>query len=203
MEIALYALVFVAVGVVMYFVDRHWGTSFYRWGWNLWHKLPLSPELERGFIVGCTTRERVMPAIVLTVISCLVLHRLGEHDAVTLLLKGAILMFPGILIGFLLTGLAMREGKTRTMVDKVFETMDRVEKGEVGLGDVAESALGQAGALGQRVVEATKQKVAGMVKAPAESPVVEPAKQPEEPTAAPVKPKRSFNDALSDYSKRR
>lgn len=143
MDILLYVMVFVVLGVLTYFADRRYGERLYRWCWNLSHKDPLPADAERGFIVGRKNRERITPAVILTLASMFALHYLGEHDVVTVVLKGALLMFPGYMIGFFITGLAMREGKpTRTVADKVFKVMDDIEEGKMSIGGAAGEVLG-------------------------------------------------------------
>jgi hypothetical protein len=200
-EILLYVGVFVGIGAVMYFADYRFGAPIYRRMWNLWHKNSLPEDVKRGFIVGRTTKERILPTALLTVLSVLGLHYFGERDVIMLLLKAAGLMLPGLLLGFLLTGLAMREGRTHTTADKVFETMDRIERGEVGLKDVTQGAFGGVSELGKKAFDAAKERLARGVVTPPKPTVAEEVEQSEPPP--PVTPKRSFQETLNDYTKRR
>lgn len=199
----LYVLAFVVLAVPTYFFDRRFGAPIYRPWYNLWHKMPLAEGVERGFIVGRKTRERILPTIALTIFFCFFLSYY-IHDPIELLMK-APLIFVGLIIGFLLVGLAMREGKKRTMADRVFDVMDDIESGKVDLKSVAGDVL-QAG-VEQVKTAATDaaQRVAEQVSAartsestPPPPPVV--AKD-EAPEAA--KPTMSLAEHLENMRKKR
>ncbi len=211
MDALLYILTFALIAAPVYFIDKRFGAPVYRRGYNLWHKEPLLGGVERGFIVGRKSKERILPAFVLTIFSGFLLHYY-IHDPIELVMKTP-LIFVGFSVGFLLTGFAMREEKKpNAMVDRVCGVMDSLEEGKLDLSGVAGSAINR-GALEAR---ATLVKVAGEVaekvgELRAAKPVAPPPDTDWDegevldapPTVAKTEPQRSFQDALDAFTKRK
>ena len=196
-ELLMYLIVFIIVGGVLYFFDEKYGVSLYTSWWKFTHKEPLSEESITGFICGRLTRERVFPALAVTALVCFLLSHLGEHDFVTLALKGFFLIFPGLLLGFALAGLIRKNPKFNPKVEAVLNAVDRVERGEVNVSEVIKDVASNVRDMGEKAVDAVTSVVQPPHAEPAKKDVL--VKQVEETTKPPTK---KFGEALSDFKKR-
>ncbi len=199
-ELLLYFGVFVIIGGVFYFLDEKYGVEKYKSWWKFTHKDPLPEGEVLGFICGRNTGERVFPASIITLLICFVLHYLGEHDFISLLIKGSFLMMPGLLIGFALAGLIRKNPKFSPKVEAVFKAIDRVEDGKVDIKDVVRDVATEAREFGEKVVDSVTRgsdsKATPIQKSPS----------PQEETEAVMKPsqpkEKSFGEALKAFKSR-
>ncbi len=56
------------VGIAGYFLDRKLGVHLYRWMYNLFHKQPMPPDIERGFLYKQPTNRKVAVAVLIDTI---------------------------------------------------------------------------------------------------------------------------------------
>lgn len=199
-ELLIYFSVFVILGGVFSLLDEKYGVEKYNAWWKFTHKDPLPEGNLLGFICGRNTGERVFPAGIITVLTCIVLRYLGEHDIISLLIKGSFLMMPGLLIGFALAGLIRKNPKFSPKVEAVFKAIDRVEDGKVDIKDVVRDVATEAREIGGKVVDAV---TGGDEK---NTPPVQKSPPPPKEIKEGVKPSRPkgkpFGQALDDFKSR-
>lgn len=195
MDLLMYAIVFVIVGGLLYLLDEKYGVEKYKAWWKFTHKDPLPEGSLVGFICGQRTKDRIFPAACVVLVTCFVLRYLGEHDVISLLLKGTLLMFPGLLVGFLFAGLMRKNRKFNPKVEAVLNAFDKVEEGEVGIDDVVRNVTTEA--------QNIKGKVVSVLHGVGDSNTT-PESQPTPPKKEEKTPDRAkgFNEALKDFRSR-
>jgi hypothetical protein len=198
MELTLYALIFAFLGFIAYFVDMKYGTRPYTWWWNFTHKDKLPEGVIVGFLCGRPAKDRIVPALILTIISCFLLHTLGDHDVVVLLLKGMFLIFPGFFVGFMLAGMLARNPKLSPRVDSVFKTIDEIEKGKTTLGAVATTLAHEAKERGEKALAQVSKEISSRT-TEANSPPPAQVQQPEPPK----RPRPTLAESLNEFRNRK
>ncbi len=124
-------IVFLLLGAVWYNLDRAYCTRLYRWWYGMTHEHPLPPGTERGFIYGQATRARALAALLLsTLISVIAFGTAHANSLAELLIWAS--GIPILVIGFFL-GPNVYELWRRK--EKVFDAVDKVERGDVDLSD--------------------------------------------------------------------
>lgn len=199
-ELLMYFGVFVIVGGILSLLDEKYGVEKYNAWWKFTHKEPLPEGNLLGFICGRNTGERVFPAGVITVIICFFLRYLGEHDLISLLIKGSFLMMPGLLIGFALAGLIRKNPKFSPKVEAVFKAIDRVEDGKVDIKDVVRDVATEAREFGEKVVDSVTRG------SDSHATPIQKSPPPQDETKEVVKPSqpkgKSFGEALQAFKSR-
>lgn len=120
------------LGALWYNLDRAYCLRLYRWWHGMTHEHPLPPEVNRGFVYGQPTKVRAFAALLLsTLIAVVALPSSTRDYALTelLLWAGGV---PGIILGFLLGPYVYTLWRRR---ETVFDTVDRIERGDVDISD--------------------------------------------------------------------
>ncbi len=136
-------------GAVWYVMDRTYGVKIYRRYYDFTHKDPLPEGETKGFIYQRSTRAKSLAAVVCsTILSILAVLSMEFNLLVELTLW--IVEIPIIMAGFYLGhffGFKLWSNR-----NKGFEMIDRLERGEVDLGDqLAEGARRIAGEIQEGV----------------------------------------------------
>jgi hypothetical protein len=198
MELLIYVVVFVVLGGILYLLDERYGVEKYKAWWKFTHKDPLPEGSLVGFVCGRRTKDRIFPAACVVLVTCFVLRYLGEHDVIALLLKGTFLMFPGLLIGFLIAALVRKNPTFSPTVEVVLNTFDNVENGKVGINDVVSGIATEAKNIRGKVVDALHSASDSHT-----APEVQQTSPKKEDQVPVVREKgKSFTQALHDYKSR-
>lgn len=143
--VVFWAILFTVLGMVWYNFDRRWGVKVYRRWYGLTHKDPLPAGEERGFIYKRSTSAKVTAAtVVSTIQSILAVWNSEVNPLVELIMWVA--EVPVTLLGFYAGPFAYALWQKK---EAVFETIDKVESGEV-------SIAAEAGELAHRFGEGVK-----------------------------------------------
>ncbi len=135
----LYVIVYLFCSLFCYSLDRHFGVRVCRWWYNLCHKEPLPADTVRGFIYSQRTKIKASWATFISAAeSFLVVHYLGVDPFVGFLLW--LVGIPLTLAGFLMGPFIYRLWQKR---EALFSTVDKVESGEIDVGDLAEAEAGR------------------------------------------------------------
>ncbi len=138
-------------GAAWYVMDRTFGVKLYRRYYDFTHKDPLPEEEVRGFIFNRSTRDKSFAAVICsTILSVLAILSMEFNLLVEITLW--IVEIPVIMAGFYLGhffGFKLWSNR-----NKGFEMIDRLEKGDVHLGEqIAESARRIVGDIQEEVSE--------------------------------------------------
>lgn len=124
------------LGVAIYLLDRKFGVSIYRFGYDLSHKNPMPKEVERGFLYQQSTNRGVSVAVFLsTVYSLFMVWELGfAMDFIAELIVW-LLMPPALVGGFWLGRwvykVLLRRSVYLDKVDEFGQTIERMEMGNI------------------------------------------------------------------------
>ena len=178
-------LLFLILGILLYYIDSLVGTGLYRGFYNLTHKDELDPAVRKGFLVDRSAGHRLGWAVAIVVIASGIAFLSGAFFG-DRTLENALLvvtMFVGLLLGFLFAPTVVRflPGALKRSVDYV----ESIESGESSIGDDLRSAATKAGkkivreavAAGEKVkdtVEDAKEELRGKEKEEARKPDPDP-----------------------------
>jgi hypothetical protein len=131
--------VFLVLGAVIHVVDHHLGSRIYRWWYNMTHRDPLPKEIIRGFVFEQPARVRFQVAIILAALQSGLAAFGGANPIIELLT--VIVEVPVAMVGFY-CGPFLDQIWTRK--DTVFDTVDKLEKGELSVGEEMRKASAEA-----------------------------------------------------------
>jgi hypothetical protein len=168
-NVVFWTIIFTIGGAVWYNYDRRYGASLYRWWYNLTHKDKLPEDVSRGFIYKQSMKTKTTVATVVSSIQSLLLILSTEVNLLEELFMW-VFEVPITLFGFYLGPIAYSFWKAK---DKWFETIDRVESGDVNIAEEAEQLVGHTKevlvhAVAERIVAPAREKVGDFQEAMAE-----------------------------------
>lgn len=124
-------VVLAVFGASLYVADRRRGTKVYRWFYDMTHKTPLERSIHRGFIFGRSSQSRFRLAVLIASLQSLLAIAFGASSVAEEILT-VIVEVPCLLAGFTAGPFLYRLWERR---EAVFETVDRMERGEVSLSE--------------------------------------------------------------------
>jgi hypothetical protein len=121
----------VLLGTAAYSLDRRFGVGWYQWWYGMTHEHPLPAEEQRGSLFNRPTRVKAFAALVLSsIVSVISVYTASSTALAELVLW--VVTIPAMMIGFIIGprfyGLWQRR-------DKVFDAVDKWERGEIDLSD--------------------------------------------------------------------
>lgn len=129
-------LVFVLCGAMVYVFDRTRGVRVYRWLYDMTHEQPLAADVSTGFVFHRSAQTRFTIAVIVSIFQSVaaVLERLSSvtHEILSVFVE-----VPCIMLGFYLGPTLWRIWSRR---DEVFNTVDKIEKGEISIKDEVQEA---------------------------------------------------------------
>ena len=121
----------ILIGIAFYSLDRRFGVGSYKWWYDMTHEHPLATAEQRGFVYNKPTRVKAFAALVLSsVVSVVSVYTAASNPLAELVLW--VVTIPAIVIGLLIGPHFYKIWQKR---DKVFDTVDKWERGEVDLSD--------------------------------------------------------------------
>ena len=165
-------LVFMLCGAVLYIFDRSRGVKIWRWFYDMTHEHPLDAGKEFGFIYNRPARNRFTIAVILSLLQsgCAIMEGASSLTNEILSIFAEV---PCLMFGFYLGPTFFRIWARR---EKVFDTVDQLEKGEISLKkevqEVSHKAL-------ESVKDALGQMTEHEKPEPAKVVAPEPVKEPE------------------------
>lgn len=125
-----WSIVFVGTGAFWYNFDRRFGIKWYRSWYNMTHKDKLTTEKEMGFIYNRSTHSKAASAaLVATIQSILVVKYMDVNLLASLIMW--VVEIPLMMIGFYLGPFSYVMWQKK---EKLFETVDKVESGQLNVG---------------------------------------------------------------------
>lgn len=194
-----YAVTFLTVGVLAYYVDTAKGLNWYRAFYKWTHKEPLAESITRGFIVGRSARERVATAVTLACISTAIIWLLGDRDIIVLLWK-TLVEFAAVLGGFTVGGVAHRIWKPEDKAAKVLNVLDDIEAGSIDPTQKAKDAFNAGREKVSKAVQDAMEEMSGKATPPVSSTDTTGEAEPQmNEVPQKVSPKESFEEKLKKY----
>lgn len=121
----------ILLGIASYSLDRRFGLGWYKWWYDMTHEHPQPATEERGFVYNKPTRVKAFAALVLSsIVSVVSVYTAASNPLAELVLW--VVTMPAIVIGLLIGPHFYKIWQKR---DKVFDTVDKWERGEVDLSD--------------------------------------------------------------------
>jgi len=117
-------------GALLYVIDARVGVRAYRWWYDLTHRDPLPPDVERGFILNRKANARFSVATVVALVQNWIALEMGWLDPFLAMLTVAIEV-PVLMGGFYL-GPGLRNLWRRK--DPLLDVVDQLESGETSIG---------------------------------------------------------------------
>lgn len=179
------------LGIAIFLVDRKFGITVYRFGYDFFHKNPMPGDVERGFLYNQSTNRGVTVAVFLsTVYSLYMVWELGFSMNFIAELIVWLLMPPALVGGFWAGRWVYRLLLHRSVyLDNLDEFGQKIE--HIQVGDVANSVR--------------KKSASFISQFRPIDPATRAPKQPANPTPvepAPEEPKPGFRDRLKQYTGR-
>jgi hypothetical protein len=121
----------VLLGIATYSLDRRFGVRSYRWWYDMTHEQPLAEPMQHGFVFNKPTRVKAFVALVLSsIVSVISVYTAASNPLAELVLW--VVTIPAMMIGFVIGPHFYKLWQKR---DKVFDTVDKWERGEIDLSD--------------------------------------------------------------------
>ncbi|MFA5124856.1 MAG: hypothetical protein WC473_03495 [Patescibacteria group bacterium] len=131
-----YALLFTALGIVWFGLDKYFGVVVFSFVYNLTHSKRLPADQVSGFILGRKARGRFYSALLLGFINWrLCLYMMVHGPAVNSFLLLMAVVFT--MVGFYCGPMVMRLLGKRERLLKHLDVIDRIETGEIQVGNEA------------------------------------------------------------------
>ncbi|MFA6227665.1 MAG: hypothetical protein WC668_00555 [Patescibacteria group bacterium] len=131
-----YALLFTALGIFWFGIDKYFGVVVFSFVYNLTHSKRLPADRVSGFILGRKARGRFYSALLLGFVnwrSCLYFMTHGPVVNSFLLLLAVVFT----MVGFYCGPMVMRLLGRRDQLLKHLDVIDQIEAGEIQVGDEA------------------------------------------------------------------
>ena len=175
-------------GAILFVVDCKVGVKAYRWWYDLTHRDPLPPDVERGFIVNRNANARFTAATVVALAQSGIGVAFGANPFTAMLTIA--IQAPVLMAGFYL-GPALRRLWQRK--DPLLAVVDKLESGETSIGAEMKRAT-------TKVADALRRDESGAVPdvVPLEAPPIPAA----EPPAREPKPEPDPVEAMRRFTKR-
>jgi hypothetical protein len=171
-------------GALLYVIDARVGVRVYRWWYDLTHRDPMAPDVERGFILNRKANARFSVATVVALVQNWIALEMGWLDPFLAMLTVAIEV-PVLMGGFYL-GPGLRNLWRRK--DPLLAVVDQIESGETSIGAEMKRVTGKVtGALRRDDRPATPS-----LEAPTPPPVPDVPPPAPEPEPDPVEAMRRF-----------
>lgn len=177
------------LGIIIYVIDRKVGVHIYRFAYDLFHRLPMPQQEERGFLVNQTSKRGGSVAVFIsTVYTLYMVYELGlSINVIAELFIWAgmpILLTMGFWVGRWVYRLLLKSDQYFNKADEIGKKIENVQFGEVA-GRVRDSG----GSLlsGMTSILSSKEKTSPPTPEPVVKPKVEEG------------PKLSFQDQLKKF----
>ena len=143
MDLLVQILLFFIMGILIFYIDGLVGTGLYRGWYNLTHKDPLDPSIQKGFLTNRPVPFRLGWALAFTLIGAGITIVSGSffNDSTSVALT-LMALFVGLILGLLAAPTLIRVLPGR--VNKAVNYVDEVESGERKLGDDLKQAATEA-----------------------------------------------------------
>lgn len=132
-------IVFLLVGAIIHSIATRAGMRVYRWWYRMTHEFPLAPDAEQAILARQPVKIRVITATLLSSIISLIALRVAHANALTEMLLwvvGIVVIYVGFMAG-------PAFGELWGKKEKVFDTVDRIERGELDIEEKAKAGLKQ------------------------------------------------------------
>lgn len=130
-------ILFIVFGGFFYLLDRWFGVSIYRWFYNMTHKDPMPENVVKGFLHNQKAKIRCANACVLALFLSLINYYSDEKANPLYAFLNWIMQVPLVFIGFCLGPILFKLWGKK---DKLFQTVDKIESGEIGVSDKIKNA---------------------------------------------------------------
>ncbi len=135
MEFLFSSLLFIILGLLLFFLDKKFGTSWNRYWYNLTHKQPRAGGLEKGYIAGRKIRMRLIVSAISVLFIFILMMLTNLFNAFQLnpfqVMAFGLLGIPAVLIGMYIGNAITGGGKGK--VDKALDYIEKVEEGEANV----------------------------------------------------------------------
>ena len=171
-------------GALLYVIDARVGVRAYRWWYDLTHRDPLAPDVERGFILNRKANARFSIATVVALVQNWIALEMGWLDPFLAMLTVAIEV-PVLMGGFYL-GPGLRNLWRRK--DPLLDVVDQLESGETSIGAEMKRVTGRV----TDVLRREERPPPAPVETALPPPVADAPPPPPEPEPDPVEAMRRF-----------
>jgi hypothetical protein len=171
-------------GALLYVIDARVGMRAYRWWYDLTHRDPLPPDVERGFILNRKANARFSVATVVALVQNWIALEMGWLDPFLAMLTVAIEV-PVLMGGFYL-GPGLRNLWRRK--DPLLAVVDQIESGETSIGAEMKRVTGKV----TDAIRRDERAAAPSLEAPTPPPLADVPPPTPEPEPDPVEAMRRF-----------
>lgn len=179
----------ILIGIAFYSLDRRFGVGSYKWWYDMTHENPLPEGEKRGFVFNKPTRVKAFAALVLSsIVSVISVYTAASNPLAELVLW--VVAIPATMIGFIIGPHFYKIWQKR---DKVFDTVDKWERGEIDLSDELKERAGDVAESVRDVITGDKPKAA-----PPATPSASAGEKPVEKEVTPQQAEEMMNRFIRD-----